>query len=88
MVSVAGLSPSLCLLPVISMIGGHVTESEEQVVEKKMSVTGTGKKGVSFLLSTSSAVESQDESTLPLFKKKSCGFANNHCVRQTGAEVV
>jgi len=32
-----------------------------------MSVTGTGKKGVSFLLSTSSAVESQDESTLPLF---------------------
>ena len=61
------------------MIGGHVTESEEQVVEKKMSVTGTGKKGGSFLLSTSSAVESQDESTLPLFfLKKSCGFANNN----------
>jgi len=65
------------------MIGGHVTESEEQVVEKKMSVTGTGKKGGSFLLSTSSAVESQDESTLPLRlralrTKQSCGFANNN----------
>ena len=52
------------------MIGGHVTELEEQVVEKKMSGTGTGKKGGSFLLSTSSAVEPQDESTLPLFFKK------------------
>lgn len=45
------------------MIGGHVTEAEEQAGgggKKGCLSQGTGKKGASFLLSTSSAVEPDD----------------------------